>query len=97
MLINDHKWEIRSKKLSDLLQARFVSQNIEVPLSDYKGLVENSEIYRPSEGPKFTVYQLVLKHPSDAEKDVIVYRAYHRENLELIKTHYLKLFNINTV
>jgi hypothetical protein len=62
------------------LAAKFRSRTLRAPLSEVTQLEQRLKHHTSSDGPDYDEHSLVLKHRTDADKDVVVYRAVHEHD-----------------
>jgi hypothetical protein len=87
--IYERTWDVESKAgWREKLSSSFRARATDVPLREYRELVESVERHTSSDGPDYDEYTLILKHSTDSEKDVVIYRAVHSRYLTLLKRHY---------
>ena len=93
--IYERTWDGASKAgWREKLSSSFRAGATEVPLREYGELAESVERHTSSDGPDYDEYRLILKHSTDSEKDVVIYRAVHSRYLTLLKRHYSQLLQV---
>jgi hypothetical protein len=95
--IHERSWDSPDKTTwRGRLAATFRSRTLRAALSEYTQLEQRLERHTSSDGPDYDEHSLVLKHRTDADKDVVVYRAVHDRHLELLKRHYAQLLRVTS-
>lgn len=87
VMADDKTWRGR-------LAATFRSSHWQAASGDYTRIEQLLQPQSRSDGPDSNEHRLVLKHRSDAHKDVVIYRAFHGRHVDALNTYYADLLRV---
>jgi hypothetical protein len=76
------------------LAATFRYRSWQAALREYGQLTQQVEHHTSNDGPDYDEFTLLLKHRTEAQKDLVIYRAVHEQHIELLKQHYAQLLRV---
>ena len=76
------------------LAATFDRRTQRTDLREYNHLGRRVERHTSSDGPDYDEHVLLLAHRTDRKKDIVIYRAFHDQNLDAISGHYARLLRL---